>query len=234
MTIYIHDLSSYFHNLQPPQVIYYQLIITASAITTSPPGDSLYSRHRVVSPATPQSPAAACSRLQFLHRAPHRVERRFASASFSCSFLFISSTSAWFFNLFIHRSVASSKRLQADTHPRFEPSAPPSLVACLRPPFYSSSRVLLLAPYMSLQLVVCGNFSHAFLITLFIGIRTFHTDTGTLIYSLLSCEFLYCTRLHIYHSDLHRIYYMSHVFSGMLTHLCLVTCPKVMITLLCP
>ena len=38
---------------------------------------------------------------------------------------------------------------------------------------------------------------------------------------------LYCTRLHIYHTDLCIVFIMSHVFSGMLTHLCLVTCPTV-------
>ena len=67
-----------------------QLIITASAITTSPPGDSPF-RHRVVSPATPHhfsGNSPPCSRLQLILRAPHRVERRFASALFSCSFFF--------------------------------------------------------------------------------------------------------------------------------------------------
>ena len=55
-----------------------------------------------------------CTRLWFLLRASHRVERRFASALFSCSLIFklFFYLRVRFFNLFNHRSVASSKRLQ--------------------------------------------------------------------------------------------------------------------------
>ena len=123
---------------------------------------------------------------------PHYFPARFSSI--------ISSTSAWFFNLFIHRSVASSKRLQADTHPRFEPTAPPSFFACSRPPFsLIQSRPIIRSLHVSSACVLRELFPRV-LITLFIDIWTFRIsdmDTGTLIYSLLSREFLYCTRLYL-------------------------------------
>ena len=44
----------------------------------------------------------------------------------------------------------------------------------------------------------------------------------------------YIVLVYIFTIQICIVFIMSHVLLGMLTHLCLVTCPKVMITLLCP
>ena len=165
-----------------------------------------------------------CSRLQLIlqgtssRRAPFRLRIIFP-ARFSSSLLPPRGSSTSSFTGASHLLSVSKP-----THtPRFEPTAPPSFFACLRPPFsLIQSRPIIRSFHVS---SACGlrELFPRVLITLFIDIRTFHTDTGTLIYSLLSCEFLHCIRLHIYHTDLHRIYYVM-LLSGMLTHLCLVTC----------
>ena len=211
---------------------------TAVGKIISPPGDPL-SRHRVVSPATSQSPGDSllCSRLQFILRAPHRVECLITSASFPCSFLF----NLLFYLRVVLQPLHSPERrivqsVSKLTHtPRFEPSAPPSFFACRDPPFHSSSSVLLLAPYnmMSLQLAVAGTFP-----TRFNRTNYRHLDTHFIWtlehWFILSCHVrFYIVLVNIFTIQICIVFIMSHVFLGMLIHFCLVTCPKVMITLFC-
>ena len=143
-----------------------QLIITASAITTLPPGDSL-SRHRVDSHAT--SPlfsrqltalfeTSAYSSSASSRREPHRLRIIFLLVSLQPSLLPPRGSSTSSFTGASHLLSVSKP-----THTRVS-----SRLLRLRsslvwdPLFRSSSRILLFAPYVSLQLVVCGNFSHAF------------------------------------------------------------------------
>ena len=143
-----------------------QLIITASAITTSPPGDSL-SRHRVDSHATPHHfsrqltalfETSAYSSSTSSRRAPFRLRIIFLLVLLRSSLLPPRGSSTSSFTGASHLLSVSKPTLTRVSSRLLRLRS--SLV--WDPLFRSSSRVLLLAPYMSLQLVVCGNFSHAF------------------------------------------------------------------------